>query len=190
MKTALICLESRPITHLLSLVSLASGIPQADLRTLSVCREHFAELNLGAEQIYAANPLFSEPPQLDLNGLIALIMCLKKQHSAEAIVIDALHLVRFDRERQATRTEQDLISLILRSTAHVGKLRIVAGFYDSEVEFPEIHGDTVFHCGSTQQAEAQTGRRQTAVVKMKAIWSCCCAFVSWIRSFKVGRFPI
>lgn len=180
MKTAFICLESRPITHMLSLVSLASGIPQADLRTLSVCREHFAELNLGAEQIYVANPLFSEPPLLDLNELIALIRWLKKHHSVEAIVIDALQRVRFDGEKQPTKSEQELISLILLSTARVGKLRIVAGFYDPEVEFPNIHGDTVFYCGSLQQAEAQTGRRQTPVAKMKAIWTYCRTFLSRI----------
>ena len=187
MKTALICLESRSITHLLSLVSLATGIPHADLRTLSVFREHFAELNVGAEQIYAANPLFSEPPLLDLNGLIASIKRLKKHYAVEAIVIDALHKVRFDGEKQATKNEQSLMSSILKSTAHVGNLRIVAGFYDPEVKFPNLAADTVFQCDSMQQAEAQAGHPQTAVAKrvaakMKAIWACCLTLMSRIAS--------
>ena len=174
MQTAFICLESKPLTNLLSMVSLATGIPKTDLFSLHVCRSDFGALNRGLTELYIANPLFCELPRLDLNELIALIRHLKKNEDVETVVIDALHRVRIDAERLATRTEQGLISSVLKSTAKVGKLRIVAGFYDPDVEFPDIHGDTVLYCGSLQKAgppQRQAAITQRATATLKTIWS-------------------
>ena len=72
---------------------------------------------------------------------------MKKHEAIETVIIDALHEVRIDEEMPATSAEQTLISSILKSTAHIGGLTIVAGFYDPEIEFPNLPADSVFHCG-------------------------------------------
>ena len=136
-KTAFVCLESRPLSSILSLISLASGIPKTDLHSLQVCRSHFEALNRALEQVWVTNPRFCEPRSLDMNGLIRLIRNLKKHAGVETVIIDALHQVRFDGDTPATRAEQRLISSVLRSTAHVGKLRIVAGFCDPAIRVPQ-----------------------------------------------------
>jgi hypothetical protein len=166
MKTAIVCVESKPLTHLLSLIALATGIPKTDLQTLSVCREHFGSLNHGLEQLWVPNPLFCESPQIDLNGLIALIKHLKKHQDVEAVIVDALHLIRFDRKNPATRAKQRLISSVLRSTAHVGKLQIVAGFYDPEIDFPTLAADSVFHCGSGENETVKADQRRIAIASL------------------------
>jgi hypothetical protein len=138
MRTAFVCVECKPLTHLLSLVALATGIPQADLLTLSVCREHFGALNRGLAELYITNPLFCESPRLDLNGLIALIRHLKKHEDVETVIIDALHQVRYEGDKPTTKAERRLISSVLQSTAHVGHLHIIAGFYDKHISFPSL----------------------------------------------------
>jgi hypothetical protein len=166
MKTAFLCLESRPLTNLLTLISLQSGISQGDLLSLYVCRKHFEVLNHALEQIYAINPIFCESSRLDLNRLIALIRQLKKHQGIEAVIVDALHRVRLDGSKHTTSKEQSHISSILKATANVGRMNIVAGFYDLEVEFPNLPADTVFHCGSGQGETTKAEPRRIAIARL------------------------
>src|SRR5271157_3803230 len=71
MKTAVVCLESKPLSCMLSLISMGSGIPLTDLLSLRVCRAHFEALNRALEGLYIANPIFFESSRLDLDGLIS-----------------------------------------------------------------------------------------------------------------------
>jgi hypothetical protein len=175
METAVVCLESRPLTNLLALVSVRSGIPQSDLFSLCVCRQHFEVLNRALEELYVANPLFFESSRIDLDGLIALIRHLKKHEGVEVVIVDALHQVRLDGSKPTTSTEQSHISSILKSTANVGRLNIVAGFYDPEAKFPNLPADSVLYCDSGQSESTK------AEPKRIAIASLAIAKIGWIR---------
>ncbi|HUI72197.1 MAG TPA: hypothetical protein VL354_16880 [Spirochaetia bacterium] len=50
-ETGFVCVESKPLPFMLSLISLASGIPEEDLLTLSVCRQHFEALCADLNQL-------------------------------------------------------------------------------------------------------------------------------------------
>jgi hypothetical protein len=163
MKTAVVCLESKPLANVVSLLSLASGIPQRDLFSLQVCRSHFGTLNRALEELDVSNPLFFEGWRLDLNGLISLIRYLKKHEAVETVIIDALHQVHSERDKPATRAEQRLISSVLQSTAHVGHFHVVAGFYDPCVPFPNLLSDSAFYCGSGQRETTEAEPRRIAI---------------------------
>jgi hypothetical protein len=181
MTTAFVCVESKPITNLLALISLQSGIPQSDLFSLCVCRQHFEALNRGLEQVWAANPIFFEQRSPDLDALIALIKRLKKE-SVDVVVLDALHQVRFDLKRPATRAEQRLFSSALQSTAHVGQFHIVSGFYDPYVPFPNLPADTVFYCDSGQPESTKAKPRRIAIAALAM------ASIRWIRAVCMSLF--
>lgn len=180
-KTVFLCSESRPLSTMLSLLSLASGIPQGDLLSLRVCRTQFEALNRALENLYLANPGFCEFSPIDFSELLALIRRMKKHVGVETVAIDALHHVRFDVEGQATNAEQSLITRLIQSTAHMAKLTIVAGFYDPEVEFPDLHGDTIFHCGpgnqkTSNQKPVTKSIVHSAMAAMLRLWPLCSSF--------------
>jgi hypothetical protein len=182
MRTAILCLESRPITHLLSLIALGSGIPKTDLFTLQVCREHFVALNRALEQLYVNNPIFFENSFLDLDGLISLIRHLKKHEDVETVIIDALHQVRFDGDTPATRAEQRLISSVLQSTAHVGQFHIIAGFYDPYVPFANLPADSGIYCGPEGDEAVKPEPKRIAIAGLAM------AIVGRLRTFCTSLF--
>jgi hypothetical protein len=182
MKTAVVCVESRPLTHLLSLIALGSGIPKTDLFTLQVCRVQFEALNRGLEQLWVANPLFFEQSPLDLNGLISLIRHLKKHEAVEVVIVDALHKVRFDGDTPATRDEQRLISTVLQSTAHVGRFHIIAGFYDPYFPFADLPADSAFYCGPEGDEAVKPEPKRIAIAGLAM------AIVGRLRTFCSSLF--
>jgi replicative DNA helicase len=138
--------ESTPMPHVLSMLSLASGIPREDLLDLKVAPPDFGTLNDGAAELCEADCRFSLKPSSYLADIVSLAKTVKKQEGVEVLLIDALHRIEYERGRTSTPAEQGLISQVLRAVAHAGELTVIAGFHRPGDPFADLASDSTFFC--------------------------------------------
>ena len=148
-----LCIESTPMFNVLSMLSLASGVPRQDILSLKVAPPHFGALNDGAAELCEAECRFSQSPPIDLAAIVALAKTLSKQEGAEVLFIDALHRVQFEHGRASSPAEQRWISQALRAVAHAGELTVVAGLIRPGDQFPDLDCDSVYYCEPSEKRE-------------------------------------
>jgi len=165
-----LCLESTPMASMLSMLSLASGVPRHDLLDLKVAPPHFAALNEGLAALYQTHCTFSLASPMDLTGLVSLAKTVKKQGGVEVLIIDALHRVEFEHGKVSTPTEQRWISQVLRAVAHAGELTVVAGFNRPGDSFADLPSDSTFFCELPEKEETDEGRLRRPKAALASPW--------------------
>ena len=158
-----LCLESTPMTCVLSTLSLSSGIPIEVLQSSRIPPPYFPAFNEGAAELYAADLTFCPLLSADIGTIVSLAKYLKRNKGVEVLLIDALHRVEFEPGKISSPTEQRWISQVLRAVAHAGELTVVAGFHLPGVPFPDLAADSVYHCESTKRKEVVSQGRISQV---------------------------